>query len=108
MPNFKDYIAADIKNVFLNEKEFADKVSFDGVIITAVPDLNDGRDPLVKEATSLISFKWDRRYFIAVEDLPHKPEPGDIVRINDGELQYVAKTDEEMGMYIVYLTGNES
>jgi len=40
--------------------------------------------------------------------LPHKPEPGDIVRINNGDMQYVAKTDEEMGMYIVYLTGNES
>lgn len=106
--NFKEQIAADIKNVFLNEKEFAEKIDFDGVIVSAVIDLNDGRDPLVKESTSLISFKWDRRFSIAVEDLPRKPEPGDIVRINGGELQYVAKTDEEMGMYIVYLTGNES
>lgn len=106
--SFKDDVAADIKNVFLNEKEFAEQINFDGVIITAVPDLNDGRDPLLKETTSLGSFKWDRRYFIVMEDLPHKPEPGDIVRINNGDMQYVAKTDEEMGMYIVYLTGNES
>lgn len=106
--SFKDDVAQDIKNVFLNEKEYAEKIDFDGVIVSAVIDLNDGRDPLVKESTSLISFKWDRRFSIAKEDLPHKPEPGDIVRINGGELQYVAKSDEEMGMYVVYLTGNES
>lgn len=98
----------DIKKVFLNTDEMADEIEFDGQIIVAVIDLNDGREPLLKETTSLNAFKWDRRFSIAMEDLPRKPVPGDFIRINRGEYQEVVKVDEEMGMYIVYLTGNES
>lgn len=105
---FKEQIAADIKNVFLREDEFAETIDFDGQSVIVCMELNDGREPLQKESSSLATFKWDRCFSVAKQDMPRKPEPGDLVQINSGEYQEVVKALEEMGMYIVYLTGNEA
>ncbi|MGL5514009.1 MAG: hypothetical protein ACRDBM_12340 [Sporomusa sp.] len=106
--NLKDQILDDIKSVFLDKEEFAEDIDFEDQTLTVSMEVNAGREALEREDSSLNTFKWDRRFSVDIRDIHRKPEPGDLVRLNGGEYQHVVKTDEEMGMYIVYLTGNEA
>lgn len=106
IPTFKECAAQDIKNTFLNPDEFAEEVEYDGIKVMAVSTNNDAREPKTKESDALGVYKWDLCLQIAVEDLPRRPEQGEYIRLNDGRLQHVAQVEEEMGMYLVYLTGS--
>lgn len=106
IPTFKECAAQDIKATFLCASEFAEEVEYDGVKVLAVVTNNDAREPITKETDALGLYKWDICLHVAAADLPHRPEQGEYIRLNDGRLQYVAQVEEEMGMYLIYLTGN--
>lgn len=106
IPNFKDCMQKDIDETFLNLHEFAEEVEFDGLKVKAVVANNDGREPLTKESDALGIYKWDRCLHINAKDMLRKPESSEYIRLNDGQMQYIAHVEEDMGMYIIYLVGS--
>lgn len=106
IPTFKECVKDDVKKTFLCSTEFAEEIEYNGIKLLAVSTTNDEREPKTRESDALGLYKWDICLHVAISDLPQKPEQGDYVRLNDGRIQYIAQVGEEMGMYLIYLTGN--
>ena len=113
MSGFKNMVQADIKNVFLNDSEFAElhTVIYDGVTYKDIPIVMSGIKE--KDRQQLV---WDHvqgLYFVttvihcAASDLGGVvPEKGMKIKINDGDFFrefYVASSVNEMGMLRVEL-----
>lgn len=115
--SFKDTVAADIHNVFLNTEEFAEKrtIRYDGEEYVDIPIVLTGLKE--QDRQQLISDHAQGLYLVssvlhcAVDDLGGKqPEKGQRIRINDREGGggyfrgfYVAASVSEMGMLRVEL-----
>lgn len=106
MVNFKESLASDIDNIFMNENEFGEKAVIDGVEMTIVRDedllekkkLSDGAEGL---AESEILFHTSTKNFV------EKPFVDDIMRFND-ERYIISDVKESNGLYIITLAGNLS
>lgn len=113
MSNFKDMVQADIKNVFLNEDEFAElhTVIYDGITYENISLVMSG----IKEQDRQ-QLVWDHvqgLYLVtsvmhcAASDLGGVvPEKGMKIKINDGDFfreYFVASSVNEMGMIRVEL-----
>lgn len=111
MSGFKDSVAADNRNVFLNLGEFAEKrtIRFDGEEYSDIPVVLSGLKE--KDRHQLVSDHAQGLYLVssvlhcAVSDLDGKqPEKGQRISINDEEGGiffrefYVASSVCEMGM----------
>jgi hypothetical protein len=108
--SLKEAVKDDIGRVFLDTDDFAEAINFDGLEIVAVVDTDARREDLVREDNSLASYPWDFRIFARAADFPRRPKVTDYVVIN-GKAEapaIVARCDEEMGMYIIYLLGNSA
>ncbi len=106
IPTLKECMKVDVDKTFLNLNEFAEEVVFNGEKIKAVISNNDSREPLTKESDALGIFKWDRCLHVRIEDMPYKPEQGEYIRLNDGQMQNIAHVEEDVGMYYIYLVGS--
>lgn len=95
---FKDFVSADMDNVFLNQEEFAEIVYIDNVPIRAVLTQNKA---VFEQGTSsfvdLLSCK--------TVDLPFEVHNGDVLDIN-GVMQVVADVQETMGITDITLRRN--
>lgn len=101
--NFKETIATDITNVFLNLSEFADEHKINGKTMRAIID----DDTLDGEIS--VKFHGDRQQsagglynggialYIRTADLG-KPKPGALLEI-DGRNYIVVSTSEQDGIY---------
>lgn len=110
--SFKDMVDADIKGVFLNLDEFAEKrtVEFDGDVFVDIPIVLSGLKE--KDRRQLVADHIQGLYLVssvlhcAIKDLNGKqPEKGQRIKINDQEggggffqAFYVASSTVEMGM----------
>lgn len=117
MSSFKDMVAADIHNVFLNMNEFAETrtVEYDGDRYTDIPIVMSGLKE--KDRRQLVSDHVQGLYLVAavlhcaISDLGGKqPEKGQRIKINDKEGGggffrefYVASSVCEMGMLRIEL-----
>ena len=117
MSGFKDMVAADVKSVFLNADEFAEKrtIRYDGDTFVDVPIVLSGLEE--KDRRQLVSDHVQGLFLVstvlhcAVSDLNGKqPEKGMRIAINDCEGGggffrefYVASSTCEMGMLSVEL-----
>ena len=96
---FKDFVSADMDNVFLNQDEFAEIVYIDNVPIRAVLTQNKA---VFEQGTSsfvdLLSCK--------TVDLPFAVHKDDLLAIN-GIMQVVIDVRESMGITDITLKRNE-
>lgn len=104
--NFKECLANDIENVFMNVNEFGEKAVIDDVEMTIVRDedllekkkLSNGAEGL---AESEILFHTSTSNFI------EEPFVDDIMRFN-GERYVIRDVKESNGLYSITLAGNRS
>ena len=122
MSNFKDMVAVDIHNVFLNTEEYAnlrtiiyDGATYDGPEHKGIPIVLTGLKE--QDRRQLVSDHVQGLYLVssvlhcAIDDLGGaQPEKGQRIKINDGEGGggffrefYVASSVCEMGMLRVEL-----
>lgn len=117
MSSFKDMVASDSHNVFLNLNEFADRrtVEYDGESYVDIPVIMSGLKE--KDRRQLVSDHVQGLYLVssvlhcALSDLGgNQPEKGSRIRINDTEGGggffkefYVASSVCELGMLRVEL-----
>ncbi len=115
--SFKDMVAADIKGVFLNLGEYAERrtIKYDGETYTDIPVVMTGMKE--KDRHQLSKDHAQGLYLVtsvlhcALEDLGgNQPEKGTRLKVNDREGGggffrefYVAQSDCELGMLRVEL-----
>ena len=94
--DFKDAVAAEIDNVFFNDKEFAENVIVDGKNVPVILD-NDalqGMSELYAEGLA----DGEQFIFIKEKDMNRLPQPGEEIT-KDGRQWYVRHAVSDMGVY---------
>lgn len=95
---FRDFVSADMDNVFLNQDEFAEIVYIDNVPIRAVKTKNKA---VLEQGTSVFTELLSCKTI----DLPFEVHSGDLLDIN-GVMQVVADVQESMGITDITLKRN--
>lgn len=102
---FKQAVAADVTNTFLNLAEFADWHDIDGVSMKCLVDTD------VTQAYSGASqnpiegvFHNTVRIYVRSMDM-ERPVEGELLRL-DGSLHLVEAVSDEMGVYVITATEN--
>jgi len=115
--SFKDMVAADIHNVFLNMDEFAERrtVLYDGETYADIPIVllgltMENRPQQATDHAQGLYLVSDVLYCAAVDLDGNQPEKGMRIRVNNREGGggffrefYVASSSNEMGMFRVEL-----
>ena len=96
-PSFKDLVAADISDVFLNGQEFADTHTIDGKTMTVVVDENE----LLERDKSKMGIQVDGTY-MAKDEYGPRPAYGKQIDF-DGRLFRVADCTEEAAILAITL-----
>jgi len=103
--SFKEQVAADIRNVFLNPAEFGEMHDLDGVECVCVVS-GDATNTRQTEAKTLRLMNGIYGDFLTVcvakDDLGHTPLQGKNFRV-DGHLYKVDACTEDMGMLTIEL-----
>lgn len=100
---FKDQVAADIQNVFINEEEFATTHIIEGTAVKCV--LNTDTEDKIKDGRILGQIEADVTLFGCTSDLPRERGPESILNV-DGKEMIVIKWAESMGMTEIALRCN--
>jgi hypothetical protein len=105
---FKEIIQADVKSVFLNELEFADKHSIDGKEMPAIFDdiENIEREKKMKSHMDGIYARQILLY-VAASDFGALPAQSRIIKV-DGKSYTVVDATDEYGVYTITLEANRS
>ena len=102
MSGFKDMVAADIDNVFLNEDEFAETHTLEGNTCVCVIT-NDRTKRVTRSARNFSGLHGD---FLCVvvktSSLQREPKQGENFRV-DSKLYKVGSCTEDMGVYTIQL-----
>ena len=107
--SFKDCIAADIQNVFLNQDEFAEVHTVDGRPMGVILD-DDGlqqRDAARGGVHTDGLYKSRRLIYLSKADYGGRPVPGKALNL-DGRVWYVVSADEDAGMLTIELEANRT
>lgn len=114
MSAFKDQVAKDIKQVFINPLEFADMhnirlVGWAGADVLCVIDRDETTERSSTSATEYAEgiFKQLYHLYVATTDLLRKPVENELLWI-DNHRYLVFSVFEDMGMYEITLEANES
>ena len=109
MSRFKDQVAADIKQVFINPLEFAEPHNINGIDMMVVIDKDVLNERLSVTNTQYVEgvFKDEMLLYIDAKDMPRKPVIGEILRL-DGEIYLVSDVAANMGVYEVTIEANEA
>ena len=103
MSAFKNAIAADIKNAFINTDEFADEHEINGVMIPCVIDKNitatANGEQLEGVFLNALTIYVDAADIVA-------PVEGELLRV-DGSLHIVRKVSNEMGVLEIVAEASE-
>lgn len=108
MSAFKDAVANDIKSVFINVLEFADRHNINGEMVDAVIDtdvLKERQPPTASEYAEGI-FKDEKLVYVKHDELRRKPVKGEILRL-DGDIYLVEEVAENMGVLEITISANE-
>ena len=101
--NFKEMVANDIENVFLNIDEFGTTHTFNGREIKCVIDEEKFQN---KQKNGLITQEEGFTVFVGEKDLRIKPHPGEMMTL-DGETYEVMLSKFDMGMHEIDLVKYE-
>lgn len=107
--SFKDCIAADIQNVFLNQEEFAEVHTVDGKPMGVILD-DDGlqeRDAARGGVHTDGLYKSRRLLYLSKADYGGRPVPGKALNL-DGRIWYVVSADEDAGLLTIELEANRT
>lgn len=108
MSAFKDAVAADVKNVFINLDEFAEPHDINGETVDCVMDKNiTAGNPLDTTGNPLEGvFANTLTIYVATKDLPAAPVEGELLRV-DGSLHIVRNVSDEMGVLVITAEASE-
>jgi len=109
-PSFKDCLAADIHNVFLNRMEFADTHNVNGREMDVLVDENEllERDKARIMGTAAGGiYKSRRLIYVAKADFGPRPAQ-DAVLVLDGRQYRVQTCTEEAGILAIELGANKT
>lgn len=103
MKGFKDFVAQDIDDVFLNQLEFADCHDIDGVRMFCVidNDVTQGADTQL-EGVYLNAI----RIHVRAGVLPKRPIENEPMTVDD-RLYFVRSVSDEMGCWVIVAEANE-
>lgn len=109
MSRFKDAVAADIKQVFINPLEFAELHNVNGFDIWIVVDKDVLKERLNVTSSQYVDgvFNEEMLLYVAAKDLPRRPVIGEILRLDD-EVHLVTDVSENMGVLEITITANET
>lgn len=105
-PRFKDCIAADVSNVFLNCLEFADKHTVNGKEMTVMVDENElqERDKFkLLGANQNGTYKATRMIYVAKVEFGLRPALGATINLDGREYRVAPGTTEEAGILAIAL-----
>lgn len=103
---FKEYVANDISNTFVNNDEFANEVSINGVAVNVVEDSDELEYRIKKDYDGLII--GDVLFFISeseyqkIPNVLSKPTANQTIRY-DGKPSVITRVTEEAGMYAIII-----
>ena len=108
MSAFKDAVAADVKNVFINVDEFAEEHDINGLIVKCIIDKNiTAENPYDTTSNRLEGvFANTLTIYVASIDVPIFPVEGELLRV-DGSLHIVRKVSNEMGVLEIVAEASE-
>lgn len=104
MSAFKDAVAADVKNVFINLDEFAEPHDINGETVDCVIDKNVIKENSNRELEGV--FANTLTIYVATQDLPAVPVEGELLRV-DGSLHIVRNVSDEMGVLVITAEASE-
>ena len=107
--SFRDCIAADIQNVFLNQEEFAEVHTVDGKSMRVILDDDSllERDAARGGVHTDGLYKNRRLLYLSKTDYGGRPVPGKALNL-DGRVWYVVQADEDAGMLTIELEANRT
>lgn len=117
MNMFKDMIAKDNLNVFINFNEFGEEKSIDGdaVLVVVDSDLINERPRLVSPGEDIYAngvFRSTITFFVQKEELGYVPEEGQPIKFGEvGQSDYpyfVSNVSESMGILEITIDANRS
>jgi len=106
--SFKETVNADIKNVFINESDFAEKINLDGLELLGVISDVSGKDSDYSESFSnyLDTYRTSKIIYVTKSDLKKIYKPQDMIVLNNKN--YVCtKIDDETGILGIHLGVND-
>ncbi|MGN0885798.1 MAG: hypothetical protein ACI4RT_02245 [Candidatus Spyradenecus sp.] len=97
MSAFKEAVKQDVKSVFVNLDEFADRHALNGETVSCIvdEDLTEGANTTY-EGVFLNTVK----IYVATEDLPARPVEGELLYL-DEEVYLVRKVSDEAGVLVI-------
>ena len=107
--DFKDCIAADIHQVFLNPEEFAEVHTVDGKPMRVLID-DDAlleRDAARGGVHTDGLYKTRRLLYLSRADYGGRPAPGKALNL-DGRIWYVVQAEDAAGMLTIELEANRT
>lgn len=106
--NFKDIIASDVHNVFLNEEEFSDAHMINGVSMPCQEDSNEQIEREKRMNQNMDGLYTNQKLiYVAASDYGPLPKQGTLVTY-DGRKYRVADAVSEDGVYSITLEANRS
>lgn len=104
--SFKEYIANDISNTFVNDDEFAEKVMINGVKVTVVEDSDELENRIKKNYDGLII--GDVLFYISESEYKKIPRVNPIPNPNQaiyyaGKPSIIISSSSVMGMYEIII-----
>lgn len=109
--SFKDAAAADIKNVFINNLEFATEHLIDGepVLVVIDDDVVDNRQGRRGGGMPYADgvFLAQKLLYVAKSDLPRAPVRGELLNLDD-EDYLVDKVNDNFGVLEITIEANET
>lgn len=108
MMTFKDAVAADIQNTFINADEHADEHNINGNLVNCIVDENV-IDEKSGQNTGYVDGVFVKRVviFVAESELPRVPVRGELLRL-DGERYLVDDVASNAGVLEIRIEANES
>ena len=108
MSTFKEIIASDVKNVFLNVDEFSETHSVNGVDMAVQIDSNEQieREKRMNQHMDGI-YKNEKLIYVAAADFGPMPKQGSILRL-DGQISKVEDAIHEDGVYSITIGANRA
>lgn len=111
-PTFKDCVAADISNVFLNLQEFGDTHTVNGKEMTVMVDENEllERDKfkLLGTGGGGTGYKATRMIYVAKAEFGPRPALGAVLNMDGRDYRVAPGTTEEAGILVIALEANRT
>jgi len=110
--SFKDYVAADIRGVFINFEEHGEPHTIDGDEFVVVVENDAITNRPFLRSTGVVNmdpdgiFRETITFYVSAEEFGARPLEGEVLRF-DGKIHIVKSSVESSGIYIVTIEAND-